>query len=67
MYRAGDETTAREALADFYGLATAAAIPECDRLRRTIKRWDDAVLAYFRSDGLSNARTEAINGLRGIG
>lgn len=63
VYRAGGETDAREALGDFYDLATAAAIPECDRLRRTIKRWQDAVLAYFRNDGLSNARTEAINGL----
>ena len=63
VYRAGDEDAARDALADFYDLADAAAIPECDRLRRTIRRWEDAVLAYYRSDGLSNARTEAINGL----
>ena len=63
VYRAGDEAAAREALGDFYQLATASAIPECDRLRRTIRRWENAVLAYYRSDGLSNARTEAVNGL----
>jgi transposase len=63
IYRAGDEDAAREALADFYELAAAANIPECDRLRRTIRRWEDAVLAYYRNDGLSNARTEAVNGL----
>jgi transposase len=63
VYRAADEDDAREALADFYDVAKAADIPECDRLARTIRRWEQAVLAYYRSDGLSNARTEAINGL----
>ena len=38
-------------------------IAEADRLAGTIRRWEDAVLAYYHSDGLSNARTEAINGL----
>jgi transposase len=63
VYRAGHEDAARDALADFYDVAEAADIPEADRLARTIRRWEDAVLAYYRSDGLSNARTEAINGL----
>jgi len=63
VYRAADETAARVALADFYAVATAADIPEADRLATTIRRWEDAVLAYYRSDGLSNARTEAVNGL----
>ncbi len=63
VYRAGDEDAARDALADLYDVAKAADIPEADRLVRTIRRWEDAVLAYYRSDGLSNARTEAINGL----
>jgi transposase len=60
---AADEAAAREALADFYDVAAAADIPECDRLARTIRRWEHAVLAYYHSDGLRNARTEAINGL----
>lgn len=63
VYRAGTEKAARAALADFYDVARAADIPEADRLARTIRRWEDAVLAYYRSGGLSNARTEAINGL----
>jgi transposase len=63
IYRAGEEPAAREALADFYDVARTADIPEADRLARTIRRWEDAVLAYYRSDGLSNARTEAVNGL----
>jgi transposase len=32
-------------------------------LARTIRRWETPVLAYYRTDGLSNARTEAVNGL----
>ena len=63
VYRADDEDAARAALADFYDVAAAADIPEADRLARTIRRWEDAVLAYYSSDGLSNARTEAVNGL----
>jgi transposase len=63
VYRAEDETAAREALTDFYDVAHAADIPECTRLARTIRRWENEVLAYYRSDGLSNAKTEAINGL----
>jgi transposase len=63
VYRAADEHAARDALVDFYDVARAADIPEADRLARTIRRWEDAVMAYYRSDGLSNARTEAINGL----
>lgn len=63
VYRAGTVEQARLELADFYDVAHAADIPECTRLARTIRRWEDAVLAYYRSDGLSNARTEAINGL----
>ena len=63
VYQARDEAAARAALAEFYQAAHAAEIAECDRLARTIRRWESAVLAYYRTDGLSNARTEAINGL----
>lgn len=62
-YQAGDEPAAREALADFYDVADAADIPECDRLARTIRRWEAQLLAYYRSDGLSNARSESTNAL----
>jgi len=63
VYRAGGPEAARHALGDFYEVARAAALPECDRLAGTIRRWEQAVLAYYSSGGLSNARTEAINGL----
>lgn len=63
VYRAGNEPAARQALAEFYDTAKAANIPECDRLARTIRRWEREILAYYRSGGLSNGRTEAINAL----
>ena len=63
VYQARDEAAARHALAEFYETAHAAGITECDRLARTIRRWETPVLAYYRTDGLSNARTEAVNGL----
>jgi transposase len=63
IYQARDETAARAALAEFYDVAHAARLPEADKLASTIRRWETAVLAYYRNDGLSNARTEAVNGL----
>ena len=58
VYRADDLDAARVALGEFYDAAAAAGIPECDRLARTIRRWEAAVLAYYTTDGLSNAKTE---------
>lgn len=46
---------------EFCDVARAADIPEADRLARTIRRWEYAVLAHLRSDGLGNARTQAVN------
>ncbi len=63
MYRARDIDAARVALGEFYDATQTAGIPECDRLARTIRRWEAAVLAYYTTDGLSNAKTEAINAL----
>ena len=63
VYAADDQDRAREALEEFYDVARAADVPECDRLARTIRRWEDEVLAYYRTDGLSNARSEATNAL----
>lgn len=63
VYRADDIDGARVALGEFYDAAHTAGIPECDRLARTIRRWESAVLAYYTTDGLSNAKTEAINNL----
>lgn len=38
-------------------------IPEIARLGRTLKRWRQAFLGYFDTQGASNGGTEAINGL----
>ena len=40
----------------------ACPIPEIARLGRTLRKWKDAFLAYFDTDGASNGSTEAING-----
>jgi hypothetical protein len=63
VYHADDEQAARGALAEFYDAAAAAGVPECDRLARTIRRWEAAVLAYYTTEGLSNVKTEATNAL----
>ena len=39
----------------------ACPIPEIARLGRTLRKWKDAFLAYFDTDGASNGPTEAIN------
>jgi transposase len=53
----------REPLTDFYNVADADGLPECDRLARTIRRWEAQLPAYYRSDGLSNVRSESTNAL----
>jgi hypothetical protein len=60
VYHAGNEPTARAALVELYATVD---VPECRRLVRTIASWEDEVLAYYRSDGLSTARCEAVNAL----
>ena len=40
----------------------ACSIPEIARLGRTLRKWKDALDAYFDTDGASNGPTEAING-----
>ena len=41
---------------------TTCPIPEIARLGRILRKWKDAFLAYFDTDGASNGSTEAING-----
>ena len=55
--------------ADVDGLAVdpACSIPEIARLGRTLRKWKDAFLAYFDTDGASNGPTEAINGIIELG
>ena len=45
----------------------ACSIPEIARLGRTLRKWKDAFLAYFDTDGASNGPTEAINGIIELG
>ena len=47
----------------------ACPIPEIARLGRTLRKWKDALDAYFDTSGASNAphRTEAINGIIELG
>ena len=40
----------------------ACSIPEIARLGRTLRKWKDALDAYFDTGGASNGSTEAING-----
>lgn len=63
VYQAGDEAAAREALAHFYDVADAAGLPQRDRLARTMRQYEAQLLAYYHSDGLSNARSESTNAL----
>ena len=42
-------------------------VPEIARLGRTLRKWKDAFLAYFDTDGASNGPTEAINGIIELG
>ena len=55
--------------ADVDGLAVdpACPIPEIARLGQTLRKWKDAFLAYFDTDGASNGPTEAINGIIELG
>ena len=45
----------------------ACPIPEIARLGRTLRKWKDALDAYFDTSGASNGRTEAINGIIELG
>ena len=40
----------------------ACPVPEIARLGRTLRKWKDALDAYFDTGGASNGSTEAING-----
>ena len=42
-------------------------IPEIARLGRTLRKWKDALDAYFDTAGASNGTTEAINGIIELG
>ena len=45
----------------------ACPIPEIARLGRTLRKWKDALDAYFDTEGAINSPTEAINGIIELG
>jgi transposase len=61
VYRSHDPHDARAALDVFYRWAADSGIGECQRLARTVRRWETELLAWHTSGGLTNARTEAVN------
>jgi hypothetical protein len=60
-YAAPDLDRARRRLHTFYQACAAPGVPELERLGRTISAWEDQLLAYFRTGGVSNGPTEAVN------
>jgi transposase len=61
LYAAPDIDRARRRLHTFYQACAAPGVPELERLGRTISAWEDQLLAYFRTGGVSNGPTEAVN------
>lgn len=60
VYAARTIRTARRRLERFYTHCDHAAVRECRRLARTIRAWENEVLA-FHTTGRSNGPTEGIN------
>lgn len=63
VYRAADAEAAGQALEGFFADVEDCDIPEVRRLGNTIRRWETEVMAYWKCDGLSNGKTEAVNAL----
>jgi len=61
LYAAPDTDRARRRLHTFYQACAAPGVPELERLGRTISAWEDQLLAYFSTGGVSNGPTEAVN------
>jgi transposase len=58
VYAAADEAHARRRLIVFFQHCADSDVAELLRLARTIDRWADLVLAYFRTGRASNGRVE---------
>ena len=61
VYGAPDLDRARTRLHRFYWACADTDVPELHRLGRTISAWEDQLLAYFTTAGVSNGPTEAVN------
>lgn len=67
LFAANDVAQAREVFAVIDAWAATIAAPECRRLVRTLHRWEDEILAFHTTGGITNARTEATNlGIKAI-
>ena len=61
-YKQADKAEGRQIAERVVATFLTCPIPETARLRRTLRKWKDAFLAYFTT-GATNGGTEAINGL----
>jgi transposase len=61
VYRAVGMPAARAALDRFYRWCDGVGVPELSRLARTVRAWEDELLAFHATGGCSNGPTEAVN------
>jgi len=62
-YRAKDTTAGRTRAETILASFHTCPIPEVALLGRTLRRWQQAFLAYFTTDRANNGGTEALNGI----
>jgi transposase len=63
VYDTTNVLVARQRLAAFYASAASSGVPEVEGLARTIRSWESELLAWHTTGGVSNGKTEAVNGL----
>jgi transposase len=61
VYAASDLADARAALGRFYRWSDGVEVAELSRLARTVRAWENEVLAFHATGGCSNGPTEAVN------
>lgn len=61
VYKAAGLRSARRALATFYARCARAEVPELTRLAKTVRNWENEILAYHHCGLASNGPTEAVN------
>ena len=67
LFRADDVAQARQVFAVIDAWAATTDAPECWRLVRTLHRWEDEILAFHTTGGITNARTGSANlGIKAI-
>jgi transposase len=61
VYAASDLADARAALGRFYRWSDGVEVAELSRLARTVRAWENEVLAFHATGGCSNGPTQAVN------